>query len=140
MAAIEIASFVIGVIGLVVGVAGSWFGYDQWRAGKKVSAQLERLEASLRDRPRVEQKAVVRAILEELRAQYAGTLKPPHFSPSDVADAIERLPEREKLVVTLLYYEQLPIRDIAEILGVPETDVRRLSVEAIRHMREALPN
>ena len=34
-----------------------------------------------------------------------------------LADAIARLPEREKLVVTLYYYEELTLREIGEVLG-----------------------
>ena len=35
-----------------------------------------------------------------------------------LAEAIARLPEREKLVVTLYYYEELTLREIGEVLGV----------------------
>src|SRR3954463_3249899 len=35
-----------------------------------------------------------------------------------VADAIARLPEREKLVIALYYYENLTLREIGEVLGV----------------------
>ena len=38
-----------------------------------------------------------------------------------VADAIARLPEREKLVVALYYYENLTLREIGEVLGVTES-------------------
>ena len=38
-----------------------------------------------------------------------------------IADAIARLPEREKLVVTLYYYEELTLREIGEVLGVTES-------------------
>ncbi len=34
-----------------------------------------------------------------------------------LADAIARLPEREKLVVALYYYENLTLREIGEVLG-----------------------
>ena len=40
-----------------------------------------------------------------------------------VADAIARLPEREKLVVALYYYENLTLREIGEVLGVTESRV-----------------
>jgi len=38
-----------------------------------------------------------------------------------LADAIARLPEREKLVITLYYYEELTLREIGEVLGVTES-------------------
>ena len=34
-----------------------------------------------------------------------------------LGEAISRLPEREKLVVTLYYYEELTLREIGEVLG-----------------------
>ena len=34
-----------------------------------------------------------------------------------LAEAISELPEREKLVVTLYYYEELTLREIGEVLG-----------------------
>src|SRR5881396_2679641 len=38
-----------------------------------------------------------------------------------IGEAIARLPEREKLVVTLYYYEELTLREIGEVLGVTES-------------------
>ncbi|HLH14795.1 MAG TPA: FliA/WhiG family RNA polymerase sigma factor, partial [Solirubrobacteraceae bacterium] len=40
-----------------------------------------------------------------------------------IADAIAALPEREKLVVALYYYENLTLREIGEVLGVTESRV-----------------
>ena len=41
-----------------------------------------------------------------------------------LADAIARLPEREKLVVALYYYENLTLREIGEVLGSPSRACR----------------
>src|SRR5918997_5790943 len=43
-----------------------------------------------------------------------------------IGEAIARLPEREKLVVTLYYYEELTLREIGEVLGVTESRVSQL--------------
>src|SRR6188508_2218886 len=40
-----------------------------------------------------------------------------------LGEAIARLPEREKLVITLYYYEELTLREIGEVLGVTESRV-----------------
>src|SRR5918992_1543400 len=48
-----------------------------------------------------------------------------------VADAISRLPEREKLVVALYYYENLTLREIGEVLGVTESRVSQLHTKAV---------
>jgi RNA polymerase sigma factor FliA len=52
-----------------------------------------------------------------------------------LGEAIARLPEREKLVVTLYYYEELTLREIGEVLGVTESRVSQLHTKAILRMR-----
>ena len=55
-----------------------------------------------------------------------------------VADAIARLPEREKLVVALYYYENLTLREIGEVLGVNESRVSQLHTKAVLRLRSRL--
>jgi RNA polymerase sigma factor for flagellar operon FliA len=55
-----------------------------------------------------------------------------------LAEAISRLPEREKLVVTLYYYEELTLREIGEVLGVTESRVSQLHAKAILRLRSRL--
>src|SRR3954468_21270375 len=55
-----------------------------------------------------------------------------------IADAIARLPEREKLVVTLYYYEELTLREISEVLGVTESRVSQLHTKAILRLKARL--
>lgn len=55
-----------------------------------------------------------------------------------VAEAISRLPEREKLVVALYYYENLTLREIAEVLGVTESRVSQLHTKAVLRLRSRL--
>jgi RNA polymerase sigma factor for flagellar operon FliA len=55
-----------------------------------------------------------------------------------LADAIARLPEREKLVVTLYYYEELTLREIGEVLGVTESRVSQLHTQAILRLKARL--
>jgi len=52
-----------------------------------------------------------------------------------LADAIARLPEREKLVVALYYYENLTLREIGEVLGVTESRVSQLHTKAVLRLR-----
>jgi RNA polymerase sigma factor for flagellar operon FliA len=52
-----------------------------------------------------------------------------------VADAITSLPEREKLVITLYYYEDLTLREIGEVLGVTESRVSQLHTKAILRLK-----
>jgi RNA polymerase sigma factor FliA len=52
-----------------------------------------------------------------------------------LAEAIARLPEREKLVVTLYYYEELTLREIGDVLGVTESRVSQLHTKAILRLK-----
>ena len=55
-----------------------------------------------------------------------------------LADAIERLPERERLVMTLYYYEELTMREIGLALGVVESRVSQIHASAVIHLRASL--
>jgi len=55
-----------------------------------------------------------------------------------VADAIVALPEREKMVIALYYYESLTLREIGEILGVTESRVSQLHTKAVLRLRSKL--
>jgi RNA polymerase sigma factor for flagellar operon FliA len=55
-----------------------------------------------------------------------------------LADAIARLPEREKLVVALYYYENLTLREIGEVLGVSESRVSQLHTKAVLRLKSRL--
>ena len=55
-----------------------------------------------------------------------------------VADAIARLPEREKLVIALYYYENLTLREIGEVLGVTESRISQLHTKAVLRLRGRL--
>jgi RNA polymerase sigma factor for flagellar operon FliA len=55
-----------------------------------------------------------------------------------IAEAIERLPEREKLVIALYYYENLTLREIGEVLRVTESRVSQLHTKAVLGLRAHL--
>jgi RNA polymerase sigma factor for flagellar operon FliA len=55
-----------------------------------------------------------------------------------LADAIARLPEREKIVVALYYYDGLTLREIGEVLGVTESRVSQLHTKAILRLKGRL--
>jgi RNA polymerase sigma factor for flagellar operon FliA len=55
-----------------------------------------------------------------------------------LGEAIARLPEREKLVVTLYYYEELTLREIGEVLSVTESRVSQLHTKAILRLKARL--
>ena len=49
--------------------------------------------------------------------------------------AIDRLPEREKLVIALYYYEGLTFKEIGKVLTVSESRVYQLHTQAVLRMR-----
>ena len=55
-----------------------------------------------------------------------------------IADAINRLPEREKIVVTLYYYEGLTMKEIGEVLSVTESRVCQMHTKAILRLKARL--
>jgi RNA polymerase sigma factor FliA len=55
-----------------------------------------------------------------------------------LATAISRLPEREKLVIALYYYENLTLREIGEVLGVTESRVSQLHTKAVLRLKARL--
>ena len=55
-----------------------------------------------------------------------------------LSDAIAALPEREKLVIALYYYENLTLREIGEVLGVTESRVSQLHTKAVLRLKSRL--
>lgn len=55
-----------------------------------------------------------------------------------VAKAIEDLPERQRLVLSLYYYEDLNLKEIGKILRVTESRVSQLHAQAISRLRAKL--
>lgn len=55
-----------------------------------------------------------------------------------VTKAIEELPERQRLVLSLYYYEDLNLKDIGKILRVTESRVSQLHAQAITRLRAKL--
>ncbi|HYZ46366.1 MAG TPA: RNA polymerase sigma factor WhiG [Actinomycetota bacterium] len=52
-----------------------------------------------------------------------------------LAEAVNRLPEREKIVVTLYYYEGLTLAEIGQVLGVTESRVCQMHTKAVLGLR-----
>ena len=55
-----------------------------------------------------------------------------------LADAINRMPDRERLVLTLYYYEGLTLAEIGGVLGVTESRVCQIHTKAILQLRGRL--
>ena len=55
-----------------------------------------------------------------------------------LSEAIANLPDRERLVMTLYYYEEMTMREIGLALGVVESRVSQVHASAVVHLRSAL--
>ena len=55
-----------------------------------------------------------------------------------LGDAINRLPDRERLVVTLYYFEGLTLAEIGDVLGVTESRVCQIHAKSVLSLRNRL--
>jgi RNA polymerase sigma factor for flagellar operon FliA len=55
-----------------------------------------------------------------------------------VVDAIDELPDREKLVMSLYYQDELNLKEIGEILGVSESRVSQILSSNVKKLRNIL--
>lgn len=55
-----------------------------------------------------------------------------------LADSITRMPERERLVLTLYYYEGMTLAEIGEVLGVTESRVCQIHTKSVLQLRGKL--
>jgi RNA polymerase sigma factor FliA len=74
-----------------------------------------------------------RASPDPARAAGAADLK------DRVAEAVARLPEREKIVIGLYYYGNLTLREIGEVLDITESRVSQLHTKAVLRLRSHMP-
>ncbi|SUP82154.1 flagellar biosynthesis sigma factor [Yersinia pseudotuberculosis] len=95
------------------------FSYDEWREehGESVEPLLEGHEDA-----------------NPLKHLLEGNLR------QRVIEAIEALPEREKMVLTLYYQEELNLKEIGAVLEVGESRVSQLHSQAIKRLRARLNN
>jgi RNA polymerase sigma factor for flagellar operon FliA len=57
-----------------------------------------------------------------------------------IAQSIQELPEKEKKVLVLYYYEDLTLKEIGQVLEVTESRVSQLHTKAIMRLRTKLTN
>jgi RNA polymerase sigma factor for flagellar operon FliA len=57
-----------------------------------------------------------------------------------IITAINELPDKEKKILILYYYEDLTLKDIGRVLKVTESRVSQLHTKAILHLRSKLTN
>jgi len=55
-----------------------------------------------------------------------------------IATAIDALPEKERLMVSLYYYEELTMKEIGEVLGITESRISQIHSKAVYRLRTKL--
>jgi RNA polymerase sigma factor for flagellar operon FliA len=55
-----------------------------------------------------------------------------------LARAIEQLPEKERLVISLYYLDELTMKETGKVLGITESRVSQIHSQAILHLRAKL--
>ncbi len=55
-----------------------------------------------------------------------------------ISRAIDELPEKERLLVSLYYYEELTMKEIGEVLGITESRVSQLHTRVVVRLRSRL--
>jgi len=58
-----------------------------------------------------------------------------HELTATIADILENIPEKERLVISLYYYEELTQKEIAEVLGVSEGRISQLHSQALINLK-----
>ena len=55
-----------------------------------------------------------------------------------LANGIAGLPEKERLVISLYYYEDLNLKEIGQVLGVTESRVCQIHTKAVLQLRSKI--
>ena len=55
-------------------------------------------------------------------------------------EAIDALPERDRLIITLSYYEELTLKEIGDMLSLTVSRVSQIRTAAVKRLRTALDN
>ncbi len=61
-----------------------------------------------------------------------------HQFAGHLADAIGKLPARERIILTLYYYEELSMKEVALVLGLTESRVSQLHAQMVLRLRGIL--
>jgi RNA polymerase sigma factor for flagellar operon FliA len=57
-----------------------------------------------------------------------------------IVEALKELPDKEKKVLILYYYEDLTLKEIGKVLEVTESRISQLHTKAVMRLRSKLTN
>ena len=139
-----------------------WVPRSVRRRRRELEAAVGRLEARLERAPNETELAIelglsvsdlgrIELVAEMVETTYEldSLVRDPHaIDPHEVlahrelfrilVDAIDSLNEKERLVMTLYYYEDLTMKGVGEVLGVNESRVSQIHKKAVRTLRRRL--
>ncbi len=144
--------------------AMGWLPRTAYQKAKQLQETIETLEQRLGHAPSEQELAEELGLTEEEYAEFIMEAAPVSVLPLEellplaersreqtiwdeqrrrelvevLAQAIERLPERERLVITLYFYEQLTLKEIAKVMRLTEGRVCQLKTQALLRLRAAL--
>jgi len=107
--------------------------YQKWLSEVQ-SAELERLEYVAGDGDRVD---LLNFICDDEEDRPAHIVERSELERV-LAVAIDRMPKTERTVLTLYYYEELNLREIAEVMGLHLSRIHQLRVQAVLRLRSHL--
>ena len=141
-----------------------WLPRSAYQRAKQLQDTIESLEQRLGHPPSEQELADELGLTEEEYSEFVMEAAPVTILPLDellplaekvrerdimeehrrrelveiLAQAIEQLPERERLVITLYFYEQLTLKEIAKVMKLTEGRVCQLKTQALIRLRAAL--
>jgi RNA polymerase sigma factor for flagellar operon FliA len=77
-------------------------------------------------------------IFEDVKAENPFTSLKSRELRQGVSDCIASLPEKERLVISLYYYEDLNMKEIGSVLGITESRVCQIHTKAVARLRSKL--
>ena len=115
-------------------VLQAWQSLDRLRDKKAVRPWLVKIAVNCAYALRRKQGRVV--YLEDLDREPAAAEDPPR--PDGLWEAVSALPVERRVVVTLFYYEDMSVEQIAKCLGVPQGTVKSRLSRARAQLKEML--
>jgi RNA polymerase sigma factor for flagellar operon FliA len=77
-------------------------------------------------------------VIADPKAKDPGAPYEQHETRIVLTDAINRLPERDRLVITLYYFEGLTLAEIGDVLGVTESRVCQIHTKSVMSLRNRM--
>jgi RNA polymerase sigma factor for flagellar operon FliA len=107
--------------------------YHQW-LGESQSVEILRLEASSGDNQNFD----LLDVISDDENSWPSRIVERSELERILALAIDRMPQQERVVLSLYYYEELTLREIAEVMGMHLSRIGQLRVQAILRLRSHL--